>query len=369
MVMDRRLRLLMVEDSEEDAELIRVELQRGGFEIDWERVQTEAAFVDALDQDWDLIISDFKMPEFDGLRAFTLFKRQAIDTPFIFVSGEIGEERAVDAMRAGARDYVLKDNLARLNVAVTRELEEAENRMIRRRAEEMIRREQRRLAMAVEASGAGVFDHRVPLGSTLYVSERCAQILGYERDAIPIDQSITDWLRVRIDPESLPALEQAYREFLAGRSERHQAELRVRHADGRWLEVTSFAKAIERNATGRAVHVVGVILDVSELRRLEAQLIQAQKMEAIGRLAGGVAHDFNNLLTAILSFGSMVLGELRPEDPVHEDMEEVLKAARRAESLTGQLLAFSRRKAILAARGQREHDRRGAGPHAPAPPR
>jgi two-component system, cell cycle sensor histidine kinase and response regulator CckA len=209
---ERGLRLLMVEDSEEDAELIRIELQRSGYSIDWKRVQTEADFLGAIQEPWDLIISDFQMPMFDGLRAFTLYQRASLDTPFIFVSGAIGEERAVEAMRVGAKDYILKDNLARLNVAVKRELREAENR--------------------------------------------------------------------------------------------------------------------------RAA------------KRLEEQLVQAQKMEAIGRLAGGIAHDFNNLLTAILSFGSMAASELAPGNPVREDIEEILRAARRAESLTGQLLAFSRRKAI-----------------------
>jgi two-component system, cell cycle sensor histidine kinase and response regulator CckA len=344
--MKSELRLLMIEDSDEDAELIRMELERAGYRIHWKRVQTEPDLVSALDEPWDLIISDFRMPGFDGLRAFAIYEQRGLDVPFIFVSGEIGEERAVEAMRAGARDYMLKDNLARLNVAVKRELRESENRRRRQVAEEATRREQYRLAMAVEASGAGVFEHRVPLERSLYVSELLASMIGCDTGSIPVDRGIVDWLRERIHPESLALLERAYEDFLEGRTERHHCEARVRHQDGRWLEVSTFAKAVERDERGRASHVVGVILDVSSLRHLEAKLLQAQKMEAIGRLAGGVAHDFNNLLTAILSFGSMVLSELDPTEAAREDMVEVLEAARRAEELTAQLLAFSRKKTI-----------------------
>src|SRR5689334_24618781 len=103
----------MVEDSEDDAFLIRRELTKAGFDLDWKRVEREMDFVHALEHEWDLIISDFHMPEFDGLRAFAVYRELGLDTPFIFVSGALGEDRAVDAMRAGARDYLLKGNLAR----------------------------------------------------------------------------------------------------------------------------------------------------------------------------------------------------------------------------------------------------------------
>ena len=113
------LRLLLVEDSEDDAELILMELERAGFLLQCKRLETEEEFITALDEaGWDIIISDFQMPQFDGLRAFSIYKDRGIDTPFIFVSGALGEDRAVEAMRAGARDYLLKGNLARLTAAV-----------------------------------------------------------------------------------------------------------------------------------------------------------------------------------------------------------------------------------------------------------
>ncbi|HEX2139809.1 MAG TPA: response regulator, partial [Woeseiaceae bacterium] len=142
-----RLRVLFVEDSDVDTELICAELKRGGYDVNYQRVDTEEDFLTALaGGEWDLIISDFSMPRFDGLTAYKVFSRQNYDIPFIFVSGAMGEERAVQAMKAGARDYILKGQLGRLNAAVQRELAEAERRRHGREAEAAKHKEQRRLA-------------------------------------------------------------------------------------------------------------------------------------------------------------------------------------------------------------------------------
>ncbi len=141
------LRLLLVEDSEEDALLLIREITRGGFDVRNERVETPEMMADALiSKDWDMIISDYTLPRFSGLAALKLFQQKGLDLPFIIVSGKIGEDIAVRAMKAGAHDYILKNNLSRLVPAINRELREAAMRRERKRAEEVVRQSYLELA-------------------------------------------------------------------------------------------------------------------------------------------------------------------------------------------------------------------------------
>ncbi|MGO8672995.1 MAG: response regulator [Capsulimonadaceae bacterium] len=134
--MRRPLRVLLVEDSPADAKLILRELDRAGFEVDSERVETRDAMISALDaRVWDVILSDFRLPLFSGSDALTLVREMGLDVPFIIVSGTVGETNAVAAMKAGANDYVMKDNPARLASAITRELQDAVVRQKHREAE------------------------------------------------------------------------------------------------------------------------------------------------------------------------------------------------------------------------------------------
>ena len=150
--MDRSLRVLMVEDSDDDAKLVLYELRRRGYDPLCERVDTREAMASALDRrKWDLIIADYVMPRFNGLDALELVKERSLDLPFIIVSGRIGEDVAVTAMKAGADDYIFKDNLTRLNFTIKRELQEAVVRRERKRAEEALRRTSAELQAVFQA--------------------------------------------------------------------------------------------------------------------------------------------------------------------------------------------------------------------------
>ncbi len=208
--MDRKLKLLIVEDSEDDCLLVVYALRQAGLRCEHKRIHSAAAFHEALcNPEWDLIISDYNLPDFSAPEALAILNEARLDIPFIVISGTVGEETVIKLMKSGARDCVMKDHLGRLPGAIERELKEVEARR--------------------------------------------------------------------------------------------------------------------------------------QLRKVEEQFRQAQKMEAIGRLASGVAHDFNNLLTIITGFAQLAL--LEP-NPAQTGLEQILRAAERAASLTRQLLVFSRQQSL-----------------------
>jgi CheY-like chemotaxis protein len=155
--MTKSLRVLIVEDTPDDAELMILRLVEEGFQPDCWRVQTEADYLTALDTPPDLILADWSLPQFSGLRALHLMRQRGLDIPFVLVSGSIGEEAAVDALRHGADDYVLKDRPARLGQAVRRALEEKRLREERRQAEEALRESEENYRQLFEAESDAIF--------------------------------------------------------------------------------------------------------------------------------------------------------------------------------------------------------------------
>ena len=179
------LRLLIVEDSPDDAEILMWELRRGGFELQWCRVDTADEMLAALErQEWDIVVADYVMPRFSGLAALDLLKEKGFDIPFIIVSGRVGEDIAVDAMRAGASDYLLKGHLTRLVPVITRELVESRVRRERKKAE----RELYLLKKAIENLPLGLtitdLDRRI-----IYTNPAEAAMHGYTPDEL-IGQSV-----------------------------------------------------------------------------------------------------------------------------------------------------------------------------------
>ena len=193
--MVEQLRLVVAEDNETDALLIARHLAKGGVKCTMRRVQTEVDFVDALeDVKPDVIISDYSMPQFDGQRALEIAGIRAPDTPFLFVSGTIGEERAIDALRCGATDYILKSNLTRLATAVQRAVRESAVKLVQRHSEQQLR-------ATVETSQDWIWEVDGQ-GKFRFCSPAVANILGYSPDDLP--RSVEDRHSVALQPSYLP---------------------------------------------------------------------------------------------------------------------------------------------------------------------
>jgi two-component system, cell cycle sensor histidine kinase and response regulator CckA len=334
------LRLLLVEDSEDDALLVVRELTRAGFSPAAERVDSRATMESALDrQSWDLIIGDYSMPDFRGADALALVRERGLDVPFVIVSGTIGEERAVAAMKAGASDYVPKDNLKRLVPVIERELREAAGRRERLATAAALRQMEASFSTLVEHAPIGIY-RSTPAGRFLSANIALAHMLGYDSVA---DVLALDLARdVYADPAERQRLleRDAYTE-----REYDDVEATWKRKDGGRVTVQLSVRAVRR-PNGTVEYYETFVRDLTQQRRLESQLLHSQKMEAVGRLAGGVAHDFNNLLTVILSYSDLLLEDLPSDAKDREDVEEIRKAAVAASSLTRQLLAFSRQQVL-----------------------
>jgi two-component system, cell cycle sensor histidine kinase and response regulator CckA len=328
-----RLRVLHVEDQERDVALLTRHLARAGYDLVSRRVETPEAMRAALaSEEWDIILCDYSMPQFSALGALALLKETWLDIPFIIISGTVGEEVAVEAMRAGAHDYLMKDNLVRLAPTIERELHEAGNRRARKNAEESLKASEAELRALLAAMtdvilvlDAGGRFLRIAPTSPTYLYKPSAELVGKRMHEVFSKEQADLFLgHVRL--------------ALAERR-MHRVEYSLQ-IDGAEVWFDGSVSPMSEDS------VVWIARDVTERRELEEQLRQAQKMEAVGRLAGGVAHDFNNLLTVINGYSDITIGRLPAEDPLRLHIEEVRKAGERAAGLTRQLLAFSRKQVL-----------------------
>src|SRR5256885_1712010 len=240
-------RILLAEDSETDAELVQRELKRGGLDFQSRRVQTESDFRRELDEfQPHLVISDFSMPQFNGPKALAIARESRADIPFIFISGTFGENVAVDMMKAGADDYVMKNNLARLLPALERELREAEVRRGRRLAEERLHESEAGLHRAqLMAKIAHVITG--PDGSFERWSDTLPQLIGVEPAQMP--RSTRGWLDF-LHPDDREGFRASAVEA-ARTGMRKDVEYRLRRVDGGWSRVRQVSEPLQGQADAK----------------------------------------------------------------------------------------------------------------------
>ncbi len=463
------LRILHLEDDPSDCDFVRRALLASEIDCEFVFAETEVEFSTALERGhFDLILSDFTVPGYSGLSALALARTTSPEVPFIFVSGTIGEEQAIESLHRGATDYVLKQRLARLVPAVRRALAETVERTKRHVAEAALRQAEARFRDIFENAVEGIY-RSTPQGRLLDVNRTMARLCGYAspeelsaavqdighdlhvdpprrevfdrllqqngevlayeskirrkdgaivwisenarvvRDVhgklLCYESMVTDITGRKTAEDALRQSEERFREMaeridqvfyvlalntggcsyvspayehiwgrpiaelyaqprqwteailpedrarvLAAREELdrgkdYRIEYRIQRPDGTvlWIEDRSCLIRTPNDGTRRAV---GVAWDITPRRQLEAQLLQAQKMEAVGQLAGGMAHDFNNVLAVVIGYARLLLDHgTMPPDSI-EPLTQIFIAGTRAANLTRQLLVFSRNQPV-----------------------
>jgi len=336
--MAKPIRTLILEDQPKDAELVLKELRHAGFEPEWTRVDSEPAYLRSLGPDWDVILSDYEMPQFDAMLALELLKQRGLDIPFIIVSGTIGEDVAVQAMQAGATDYLLKDRLTRLAPAIGRALEQKRLREEKRAAQQALLASEELFRKLSESSPLGILllDDN---GHCTYCNPRARDIFG----TTLVESAGRGWARL-VEPSDRESVIEEWRAAL-GEEREFSCVFRLLfpQANLRWVHARSCPMSGEE---GRPKGHVATIEDITDRKLLEAQFIEAQKMEVVGHLAGGVAHDFNNVLAVFMGYCELMRSKLAADDPLRKFAEEMKHAADRGVGLTRQLLAFSRKQTL-----------------------
>ena len=265
--MNPALHVLIVEDSENDAALLEIELQRAGYHAVCHRVDHAAAMSEALhSQIWDLVIADYVLPHFNGLDALALVKSRELDIPFIIVSGHITESAAVAAMKAGAHDYVMKDNLARLGPAVQRELREAEMRRERRRTDQ---------SLQVERVFREAIEHSVPAGITAvnlegrqtYVNRAfCAMVGWTQEELVGALPPFVYW-----PPSEIQTITKAFETVVREQGTANGLELIFRRRSGELRNVLVQITPL-KDAFGNVTGWVTSTSDITDRKRAESQL-------------------------------------------------------------------------------------------------
>jgi signal transduction histidine kinase/CheY-like chemotaxis protein len=320
------LRILYLEDDPKDAALVLAMLEADGFASHLTRVENQIDFCASLDQGgFDLILADYTLPSFDGISALKIALERRPEVPFIFVSGTLDEEIAIEALKIGATDYVFKTRLSRIIPALQRALREGQDRAERNRAQEALRRSEAYLAAAQRISHTGSFGWSVSTGE-LFWSEETFRIFQHDRMMAPTVELVLQ----RTHPEDAAFVGKTLERATRNRKD-FDLDHRLLMPDGSVKHVHIVAHAIS-DASGN-IEFVGTVMDVTERKRAEDGLRQAQtelahanRVTTMGELTASVAHEVNQPIAAAVTNANTCLRWLTRD---HPDLEEARAAAMR----------------------------------------
>jgi two-component system cell cycle sensor histidine kinase/response regulator CckA len=341
---DESLGILVVEDDDGLRRLICKRLERKKLKV--ESVGNgEDALVRLKSNPDVLLLLDYKLPDMTGRELIENLVGNGYAVPFVIITGHGDERIAVDMMKLGARDYLVKDQ-ALLEV-LPQVMEQIHDQLITQkklsRVKKALHESEERFRMLFNRGTDAIFVQEIKnggYGNFIEVNDIACQRLGYTREEL-LRMSMKN-IEIPIDTDTgkeaagLPTRAAAAKQYHL-----YEAIQITKHGKQICVENNSHFIDLEEKPA-----ILCISRDITRRKQLEEQLLQAQKMEAIGKLAGGIAHDFNNLLTAIMGYSELVLVNMEPDNPHRENLEEIRLAGKRASSLTHQLLAFSRKQVL-----------------------
>jgi len=341
--MNNNLRVLIVEDSESDAALNVRALEQAGYMISHERVEDAKQMEAALsEQSWDVVITDHSLPQMDSFRALELVKESGQDIPVIVVSGAIGEETAVMIMKAGAKDYVMKDKLMRLAPAVERELRDFKIRCAHKQAEKALRQSEQKYRTVLEEMREGYYETDLAGNFTMVNAAMCS-LLGYSKEEL-IGTNYREYTR----EEHTKTISEAYSHAYGTGKPVLNLQHEVIRKDGSrgFIETSVFVMSNEKGIT---TGFRGVSRDITERkkveeekRRLELQAHVTSRLASLGEMAAGVAHEINNPLTGITGYSQLLIERDDVPEDFRSDLLTIHQSARRVADIVQRLLTFSR---------------------------
>ena len=326
------LRVLLLEDSELDAELIEAQIDAAGLSFELTRVDGHSGFNEALSGcGFDIILSDFNIPGFDGMSALAAAHLACPQVPFLFVSGALGEDKAIELLKRGATDYVLKDRLERLVPSMQRALREAQDRARTQESERALRHSEARFRSFVEATSQIVWT---------------TDPQGHANEDLPSWRAFTGQSREDVlelgrlqaaHPEDLPALGELYAGSIGARRP-FTATFRLRRHDGEWRTVVDRAVPV-LHEDGRVREWVGTTTDVTEQKLAEEEVRRRAEFEQ--QLIGIVSHDLRNPLNAITVSAAMLVRQEGLDERSTKGVRRILSSAERAARMIRDLLDFT----------------------------
>jgi PAS domain S-box-containing protein len=338
------LRILYLEDDPRDAELVQETLAAEGVESKIIRVETEPDFIVALKEGGlDLVLADHTLPSFDGLSALAIVQKDWPELPLIFVSGTLGEELAIEALKNGATDYVFKTRLSRIVPSVQRALREAEERSELIRAQEALLQSEAYLAEAQRISHIGSFGWDVASGR-IYWSQETYRIFGYD----PAIEPKLELVLARIHPED-QAMVQPLVERVSNEKTDFDFEHRLLMPDGS----VKYVRVAGRPSKGKSgsFEFMGLVSDITErklgeeaLQKAHAELAHVTRVTTLGELTASIAHEINQPLTAIVNNANAGLrwlsGEAPDIDETRETIRRILRDGNRASGVISRMRAL-----------------------------